>query len=367
MPTVDRESRVRAAFAAQARYCEQLGSAFTARLCAQLAAQLSRTTKVGEALLDWDGDPAPEADNLPLRVMGALHSLVRAGQAPALAALYPPPHGAAAPTVAAERPDAALADALERTLAQHSTALQLFIRRPPQTNEVGRAALLLAGLLGLAARHRKPIVLLEPGASAGLNLLADRYRCRFGDVTWSPPGARLTLAPRWQGAPPPVAANLAVMRRRGCDLSPVDLTDPAERERLVAYVWPDQPERLARLQAAIDTAIERPPVVERMDALYWLEMQLGTGAPPNALTVIWHSVFWRYLEPDRQRQIASLIETAGATASASQPLAWLRFEIEPTDGTQVASHLTLTTWPPGEERRLATAHPHGAWIRWEAA
>jgi hypothetical protein len=157
------------------------------------------------------------------------------------------------------------------------------------------------------------------------------------------------------------------MRRRGCDLSPVDLADRAERERLVAYVWPDQPERLARLQAAIDTAIERPPIVERMEPLYWLEAQLGTGAPPNALTVIWHSVFWRYLEPDTRRQITALIETAGAIASASQPLAWLRFEIEPATGTQIASHLTRTTWPPGEQRRLATAHPHGAWIRWEAA
>jgi hypothetical protein len=365
MPTVAPESRVRAAFAAQASYCEQLGSAFTARLCALLAARLSRSSSVGAAILDWHGDPAPEADNLPLRVTGALHWLVRAGQAPALAALYPPPLGAAGGP--ADPADDALADALERTLAQHSTTLQLFIRRPPQINEVGRAALLLAGLLGLAARHRKPIVLLELGASAGLNLLADRYRCRFGDVTWSPAGARLTLAPRWQGPPPPVAANLAVMRRRGCDLSPVDLADPAERERLVAYVWPDQPERLARLQAAIDTAIERPPIVERMEPLYWLEAQLGTGAPPNALTVIWHSVFWRYLEPDTQRQITSLIETAGAIASASQPLAWLRFEIEPSTGTQIAAHLTQTTWPPGEQRRLATAHPHGAWIRWEAA
>jgi len=60
---------------------------------------------------------------------------------------------------------------------------------------------------------------------------------------------------------------------------------------------------------------------------------------------------------------AALLARQGALASPQAPLAWLRFELEP--GEELPS-LRLTLWPGGKDRRLASAHPHGAHIDWLA-
>lgn len=80
---------VLAACESQARYCERLGSPFTARVCRLLALEVLPATPLGRELLLWPGDPSPEADNLPLRLAGALHFLARAGRA-GLIEHYPP-------------------------------------------------------------------------------------------------------------------------------------------------------------------------------------------------------------------------------------------------------------------------------------
>jgi hypothetical protein len=76
--------------------------------------------------------------------------------------------------------------------------------------------------------------------------------------------------------------------------------------------------------------------------------------------VVFHSIMWMYLPPPTQAAIAATIHAAGMSAHDAAPLAWLRFEQAP-DGP--GSDLRLTLWPAGEERCLATAHPHGTRIR----
>ena len=66
------------------------------------------------------------------------------------------------------------------------------------------------------------------------------------------------------------------------DLHPLDVTKAADRERLLAYIWADQAERLARTEAAIAIAAADPPLLDRGDAADWLEAQLDPaprGAP----------------------------------------------------------------------------------------
>ena len=58
-------------------------------------------------------------------------------------------------------------------LAEQPDAVREWLDRPPQTNEVGRSAAFLGGLLHLD--RGLPLRLMEIGTSGGLNLLCDRY------------------------------------------------------------------------------------------------------------------------------------------------------------------------------------------------
>jgi hypothetical protein len=347
---VSREEAVRAAFASQAGWCERLGSPFTARLVAVFGARLDRGTSAGRRILAWPGDPAPEADNVPGRLAGAFHYLVRLGRAPGLAALYPP---APIPEEAALWAEAA------PLLAAHQETILPFLRRAPQTNEVGRSAVLMSGLLAAAARFAMPVRLFELGSSGGLNLLLDRYGYDLGGRRAGDPASTLQLAPAWKGPPPP-AADVRVLSRAGVDVSPIDLMRDAER--LLAFVWADQRERIARLERALAIAALDPPEVERGDAAEWLERVLPAAPREGALRVVFHSVAYQYFPAGTQRRIEALLDRLGSEADARAPLAWLRYEQQPGEPLQ---SLRLRTWP-GEDRLLAWVHPHGAEVQWMA-
>ncbi|HEX4736927.1 MAG TPA: DUF2332 domain-containing protein [Allosphingosinicella sp.] len=345
----EREAAIRAAFATQKEWCDRSGAPFTGMLCGLIGERLDRSTEFGGRVLDWPEDADPIKDALPLRVCGGLHALVRGGGAPALAALYPP-H---------PFPDEeTLWEVLRPALGD--PALLPWLDGPPQTNEVGRSALLMGGLLTLAAQFPHPVELLELGASAGLNLLPDRYGCNLGGRTVGDPASPVQLQPQWEGAPPP-HANVTIARRRGVDLNPLDPRRDAER--LLAYVWADQQERLARLEAALAIAAADSPRVDRGDAADWLDARLAEPPQPGMSRIVFHTVAFDYFPKETQAEVVRRLEETGAAATAEAPLAWLRFEVEPG---QDAFALRLRTWPDGEDRLLALAHPHGSIIRWLA-
>ena len=345
---------MRQAFRAQAEYCDRLGSRFTGALCATLAETLSMDSESGRLALTWAGDPSPMADGLPLRVTGSLHALVRSGRAPELAAIYPP-HDVPTPVV--------LADVLGRVLIEHGAEIGAFLRHTPQTNEVGRSAVLIGGLLEIAKCTGLPLALFEIGASAGLNLLPDQYRYRLGAADWGPPEARVRLAPEWTGGRVGVEAPFSVQIRRGCDINPIDIHDADQRDRLRSYVWPDQPERLDRLDAAIDTALAVDFSLDRADAADWVEAVLVAEPPPGVARVLYHSIVWSYLSEATRTRVLEHINGLGRMCSSRAPFAWLRFELEPQ---HAEARLRLSMWPGGTEQVLAAAHPHGASIQWRA-
>jgi hypothetical protein len=343
------EERVRAAFATQAGWCDRLGAQFTALLCRSLGARIDRSTALGRRVLDWPGNADPFGDALPLRLCGGLHALVRRGDAPALAACYPPN----------KLPDAeALWARLAPVLAD--AALLPWLDGAPQTNEVGRSAVLMSGLLAVAERFPQPILLLELGASAGLNLLLDSYGYDLGGLAAGDPASPLRLKPEWEGPPPP-AVVVTIAGRRGVDLNPLD--PRRDGARLLAYVWPDQQARLARLETALTVAAKDPPPLDRGDAAAWLEERLAEQQPAGITRIVFHSVAFHYFPDATKARIAELMAEAGAAATGESPLAWLRYETEPGEDRFT---LRLRLWPDGEDRLLAACDPHGNKVRWLA-
>jgi hypothetical protein len=301
---------------------------------------------IGGAILDWPGNPDSSADSLPLRLAGGLNALVRRGDAPELASCYPPN-----PLPDPDRWWARLAD----VLAEKSSELLRWLALAPQTNEVGRSAILFAGLSYLASIRDDPVDLFEVGASAGLNLNLDRYGYRFAGEQFGDAGSPLQLAPAWEGPLPPRSA-IAIASRRGCDLSPLDPTKAQDRERLLAYIWPDQAGRVDRLSSALDIAAHHPVTTDWADAADWVERNITSGGFP----VLMHSVAFQYFPVRSQQRIAAHMENLGAGA----PLAWLRFELDPELENRFSLRFRL--WPDGSDRLLAIAGPHGASIEWLA-
>jgi hypothetical protein len=262
--------------------------------------------------------------------------------------------------------DAALNAALAGLFAEAELdgAVAAFLNSAPQTNEVGRAGALMPGLLVVAAATGLPISLHELGASAGLNLNMDRFACELGGVRAGDPASAVIVRPQWQGPPPP-DAPLHIVSRAGVDLAPLDAADDAVAERLLAFIWADQPERLARTGAAIALARRFPPPLEQADAADWLERRLALA--DGVTSLVYHSIAFQYFPPAAQARIIAQLEALGGQATPARPLAWLRLEMDdPANPAMPSIRLTLWRGQGREEQLLGCAHAHGTFVQWGA-
>ncbi len=332
-----------------AMYCRAAGSPFYADLMEHMAAD----AVAGGPTLTLAGPDARDPGAVyRLRVLSGVHRLTLAGGAPGLARHFPTTGGDG---------DADAAWPLIRArLLDPPPAVEDALRRPPQTNEVGRSASLVGGFLVVARETGLPLRVLELGSSAGLNLRFDRFRYEEGELGYGDPASPVRFRGLWDGRPPPFGAACVVAERRGCDRDPIDVTTEAGRLSLLSYVWPGQEERFDLLSAALEVAQREPVTVDRADVATWLDERLAVPAPGRA-TVVFHSVVWPYLTGDARAGIAGTLESAGGRAGRDAPLAWLRLEGPPD---QPYTELRLTTWPGGDERLLATAGWHVGPITW---
>jgi hypothetical protein len=340
----------------QAAGCRSLGSPLYADLLEHAATDLIAG---GPTLAVLEGhllDSGPSA--LALRLLAGAHALALTGEAPELAAFYPSTGGGADPGPAA----ATAWVALRRVFRTRRAEITPWLSRPPQTNEVGRGAALVGGLRHLAAAADLPVHLVEIGTSAGLNLRADRFRVDGSSGSYGDPRSPVQLGDAWLGVAPP-GARFEIVDRAGGDLAPIDPTSTAGRLALTAYVWPDQRDRLARLRGALSLAEQVPATLRQESASQTMQrLVLADGA----WTVVWHSVFWQYLDADERKAVVTRLADLGAGATDRSRLAHL--SLEPRRRSRDRPYevlVTLTTWPDGEPRVLGSAPAHGLPVTWE--
>ncbi|CAN5245015.1 DUF2332 domain-containing protein [soil metagenome] len=344
----------------QSRSAALLGSPLYADLLTLAATDVDRRGPCWRAMAPHAHEPDSAA--LPLRFMAAIHRLVLRRQAPALALHYPSVGGGAG----VEGAGPAFLAAVE----QHVDALVGLTGLPCQTNEVGRSAALAPALLWVQAHHDLPLHQLEIGTSAGLNLRWDHfcYGTADGRVTWGDPASPVDLVGHWIVPPTALPSRAELVARRGCDPAPGDPADAGTRETLTASVWADQHDRHQRLRGALALAADVPAQLDAEPAGTWLARQLDLR-PSGAVTVVTHSVVWRYLGAAEQKQVLDLLDVHGRDATPDRPLAWVRLEPAPPlqvyDGTPYP--VTVTTLPGGTTRVLAHAQAHGQDLRWVSA
>ncbi len=344
-------------FEYQSKACAMLGSPLYAELLAAGARDVLDGGPCAAAVAGFEDEPRDAA--LPLRFMAAVHALVLSGAAPELAVYYPS-------AAASARPQDHDTWPIFRDVV---TGQQDWIRtwlatppRAPQTNDVGRAVPLLAGLLAAVDATPLPVRLFELGSSAGLNLRADHFHWRTGDLEWGPADSPVTLGDAWQGPVPSWLETavrhhptVPVIERRGCDPAPIDPLSARGALALRAYLWPDQVERAARLNGALRLAESIPAEVITMGAAEFLgELNLV----PGTLTIVWHSVMRQYVDAQEWKAVNAELDRLAAAGGPEAAFAHIAFE--PQLNGDDRNGFRLTARIGGQpETVLSRAKPHG--------
>ncbi len=337
----------------QAVHADNNGAPCTGRVIRSFIPLLQSGTSVAERMRNWPGLSLEDA--MPLRLAGGLHNLHLTGVDDRLGPIY-----------AGEVTDQAAVDATVLAVVQaHDEHLLEWFDGPPQTNEGGRSAGIMAQLLWLSARpelsNAPRFELNEIGASAGINTMMDRFAFDLGGVRAGNEASPLVIKPEWRGPPPPAGA-VEIVAIEGCDVAPVNLADAGEALRLKSYVWPDMAGRLARIDTAIAFARERAPKVTKMDAADWVDQRLARPQEAGTIRVLFHSIVWQYLPPEARARIEAAMANAGAEATPDRPLAWVTVE---TNRATFRHELRTRFWPGGEDEvLLGQAHAHGVWVEW---
>ena len=339
----------------QGRFCGRSGSPMYDELFELVAADVEAGGVFATILSGHEDDSGRHA--VPLRLLGGLHRLVLDGRAPALRRWYPSTGGSwdahpAWPQI--------LAAAID-----HADALRAALDQPPQTNEVGRSAALIGGLLRVGRVFGYPIRLFEIGSSAGLNLRADHYRYRHAGGRWGPIDSPVTIDDAWRGQLPP-AGQLRIAERHGYDIAPIDVTDGEGETTVLSYVWPDQSARLDRRRGAIAVARNAPVQLVRQTAA---DAVAGLTLADGAMTVLWHSITWQYLSGEERAAIRTHVDALGAQADARSPFAHLTLEPARSarHGADSAIRFLVRArgWPGGQLQILGECHPHGPPVNWQ--
>ena len=250
----------------------EVDAAGTSPLYQRVAIALSES---GEALRAIGAAPARKRQ--PSLILAALHDLALAGRAPALAEAY-----------AAADGDAAAAAAIDTLLRMTDSVVAIAVRRRTQTFEPGRCAVLYPAIAEAARRVGADAVgLIDVGGSAGLNLQVDRIGITYDNGrSLGDPSSPLQLSSSIVGdRPVPARAIPEVVTRVGVDLDPVDVTDADDARWMRACVWPDQPDQVARLDAALALTASAPPKLLRGDAVEVLPDAFAR-VPADALPVV---------------------------------------------------------------------------------
>jgi hypothetical protein len=230
------------------RHFGEVDAAGTSPLYERVAVALSES---GTALRVIEAVPA--RGRHPTVILAALHDLALAGHAPELAAAY-----------AAADGDAAAGAAVGTLLRMADSVVAIAGRRRTRTDETGRCAVLYPAIAEAARRvGANAVGLIDVGCSAGLNLNVDRVGITYSNgQSLGDQSSPVQLTSSIVGhRSVPARAMPEVVARIGVDLDPVDVTDADDARWLRACLWPDQPERAARLEAEIALAATAPPLL----------------------------------------------------------------------------------------------------------
>ncbi|MFI0711273.1 DUF2332 domain-containing protein [Streptomyces inhibens] len=321
-----------------------------------LYATLSRTVARTPELLDLAAGTQP-GQPAPNMLLGAVHHILRRGVQHPLATYF-----TGHEELHEARADALLTDFCRRHTGQ---IRRIISTRSVQTNEVNRCAVLLPAFAALQQQlDDRPIRIVDVGASAGLNLLWDRYTYDYGEHRLSLPASDpdTVLTCEIKGATPPLSLDIAAfIRPVGIELSPVDVTDPEATDWLVSLTWPEQTTRMRTLNSALALAARTPPTILAGRAEDHLaDVVAQTPADQHLCLVFSWSIYQIFGSPGGRERLSDTL----AELSQHRPL----HEISIGHFGNPTPRMIMATHDGGLSRSDVVAHcdVYGTWLDWLA-
>lgn len=316
--------------------------------------------------------------DVPLLLMAGLHKSVLAGSAEAKepAAYFATVDGTKSPD------DPNLPQVLRQSILLLQADLEVFIQTASvQTNETGRG---LCWLLPLLYTPWQQVHLVDLGASAGLNLLAEQRKYTLvaedssKEIVSLGQGDNTEFVVKCSGrfVPPDRSAEtVRVVSRIGCDRAPFYLQSKEDEYTLSSFIWGDQKKRMTRLQEGI-AVLRAMETAGNTLCLYPadLPMELDSflirhiPADPACPVVLYTTYLTNYLADKG----ASLLERIQQWAvKQTRDILWLQMEIsrnelQPPHKGWVLWQANL--WQKGIHYtwNLGWCHPHGSPVHWLA-
>lgn len=221
---------------------------------------------------------------------------------------------------AAPDPDALTETALKAALSPSQTGLwtSLGLRRV-QTNETSRAlAWLWPAALARCSDGARPLLLVDVGCSAGLNLIGDML-----PPVWTTTG-RVQL---------PVVRRPKIVGRFGLDERPLDVERTDDARWLRACIWPGDTQRLQRLDAALAAFREARARGQRVELLRRdataapaYVRNVAAAAPPDTLTIVYQTMMSGYLDATARSAFEDGLDRL-VVSSPPRSVLWVDLEV----------------------------------------
>ena len=339
------------------------------RLFGTVANWLADDKADSDELVQWlvNAGNHRKALDVTLLLTSGLHRAILAGKLPHLASYYPSVGG----TKSFESTE--FADDLRAgILAQRTEIADLMVADSIQTNETGRG---LCWLLPLQLTGWDKVHLVDLGASAGLNLLADQRHYQITSAEEQENGISLgagtppQFSVRYEGETllTKINENLRplpqILSRTGGDLHPFRLASAEDELRLCSFVWPEHTARLKRLQEGIAVFRHFADEIQLhpLELPAGVEQFLAEKVPADNHPVLIYNTVMTFYLPDKG---ASLPERIGRWAQTqNRPVLWLQWE--PFLKPVVTNHRWMAWkadyWHKGTwfSEQLGRIHPHG--------
>jgi hypothetical protein len=193
-------------------------------------------------------------------------------------------------------PSAVTREAILAALSPERSGVWIMLAsRVTQTNDVSRSVLWKwAAELAGWSNARRPVALVDVGASGGLNLIADRLPDCWKDRS----GKRLR-----------VASNLDICMRVGFDLQPLDFRRDDDVAWARACIWAGASQRVARFDDAVrewrcSGRLKPPPVVYKLNAsLVPARLpDLFASIPESGVLVVYQTACRESMAPSKRQQ-----------------------------------------------------------------